>query len=323
MVRNFGRGIVAALLVAAGCEDTSMNLLQPPPSPAAGSGGSTMAGMAGRTLGGDGGSGGSAANAGNRSGGTGGFGAGQPCPPGAYPPGTPCCGDDSDCKGTGLPYCSYGRCVECTPERDNQPQRGCATNEVCDSNFNYCIPHCSTDDDCGDQGHCDPTREVCVQCTSNDHCKGTSSRRKVCQTQSGTCVECTASSDCDPARHICGMSPGIFYQCVECTSSADCNADPLRNLCSTSDSTDPLHNQCVECTRDNDKACEDKCQLCYEASGRCVDCVLSSDCKDPSAPVCRPDGRCDACVTDQECGGGQYGPCKGGRCLGRPQDPQP
>ena len=337
MVRNFGRGIVVALLFAAGCEDTRMDLLPPPPPEAAGKAGSAMAGMAGHTPAGDGGTGGMGANGGSGAVGAGGFGAtggtgtGVPCQPGTYPPGTRCCNKESDCSND-LPFCSYGRCVECVVERD-EPQRGCAPNELCDPNINICIPPCTSDDDCG-EGHCDQDRNVCVQCTDDNHCKN-NGKRSHCATQYGFCVECTESPDCsDDEKHpICSG-----FRCVECSSSSECTKDPGRTACSLSEQ---LPNVCVECTRNDDKACEEMGQVCNEIFASCVDCVssqhcakptpicrqdnhcveclVSDHCTDATAPVCRPDGRCYPCSSNQECAPGT---CEDdGSCTPSSQNP--
>ena len=324
MMRNFGRGVVVALLLSAGCEDTRMDLLPPPPPAAAGTAGGAMAGMAGNTLGGDGGAGGLAGRAaiggtgGRGASGGGGFGAvagtsdGVPCAPGTYPPGTHCCKENPDCS-PDVPFCSYGRCVECLPEQFDQPQDGCTGDNICDPTVNVCIPPCTTNDDCGSQGFCDHERNLCVQCTVDDHCKN-NRLSKHCQTQFGICVECTASSQCDQEHPICGTSGVAWSSCVECTSSKDCTKDPTWGVCSFSDQ---LPNVCVQCTRSEDKVCEDKGQTCNEAVGSCVDCVTSQQCKYPT-PFCRQDNRCVECLSVEHCTDKEAPFCRDGQCDAQP-----
>lgn len=67
---------------------------------------------------------------------------------------------------------------------------------------------------------CDVPRNVCVVCTSDRGCSGST---PVCDTSqpSGACVECTPTTGCSGANPFCLVDVRGRH-CVECRTSADC-----------------------------------------------------------------------------------------------------
>ena len=58
---------------------------------------------------------------------------------------------------------------------------------------------------------------------------------------------------------------------------------------------------CVECTNDDTSGCKAQGKVCSSAgTNTCVECNESSDCRDPSRPVCN-DHACEPCTQDSEC----------------------
>lgn len=72
---------------------------------------------------------------------------------------------------------------------------------------------CSQDSECSN-GVCDPVRDKCVRCYSNQHCSG---MRGVCYRYD--CVECNDDEDCPGRRPAC-----VQRTCVECTQDFQCEA---------------------------------------------------------------------------------------------------
>lgn len=239
MVRSLGRTLFAAVLVAVGCRDMSMDLFPPPPPAGAGTGaesgtGDDMppgdgGGSAGR--GGTGGAGGANASGASGSAGTGGinFGgsagctAGSNCPPSCQPgtPGCPCV-THSDCSKVGLQFCSFGRCVQCLPANDcDSTSCGCDKNQTCADGLNYCVPRCDNDSDCktDERPYCDYVRNLCIECKGDDDCHDPN--RRHCYENWGFCVECVTSNNCDDEnKPVCSYD----LTCQRCWTDSDCGS---------------------------------------------------------------------------------------------------
>lgn len=132
----------------------------------------------------------------------------------------------------------------------------------------------------------------------------------VCETLSGACVECTATKPgactaqgkaCDPALN----------KCVSCLT--DNNGPPLSaGECPT---TEPfcinpgVSSTCVQCKAGGVALCTGLGQVCDVPNNKCVDCLVSADCKTATNPIC--DTATNTCV-----------PCAGDRLTGAaPQCP--
>jgi hypothetical protein len=83
---------------------------------------------------------------------------------------------------------------------------------------------------------------------------------------------CMTSDECDDSRPICAA--GV---CRKCTSSLD-------------------NDQCV--------AHKPNTPRCDVPSGRCVQCVKSEDCTDPTTPICTGEFICRKCAKHDECASG-------------------
>lgn len=131
---------------------------------------------------------------------------------------------------------------------------------------------CQSDKECRVvDGLCDPDRNVCVECLTENDC-GTN---EACL--SGICTaytSCKSSRDC-PLDEVCDTT---LERCVDCVGNNDCAEDQacVLNRCET------------KCTSDKDCRNEDK--VCSLTSGTCQDCVSPADCEDDE--ICSPEGLC-------------------------------
>ncbi len=158
-------------------------------------------------------------------------------------------------------------------------------------------PECTTDGDCGFNGHCDPQSLTCVDCYDDTHCAG----QRVCDLTHGhvcrfpcTNGQCGLVGVCDPVEDVC----------VQCLADTDCGPG---QICDASSAT------CVQCAGDADCTLNPEHHLCNVAAGGvCTGCISDGDCA--SAEVCNPLGGgtclpplgrelCDPCATDEQCGG--------------------
>jgi Cys-rich repeat protein len=168
-----------------------------------------------------------------------------------------------------------GRCIECEPD-PGDPAGG-------DSDCQLANP----------RRHCEPTKNVCVQCLVDGDCQSGQS----CDLRTNQCVQCLRNTDCpgaqvcDPAQLLC--VPG----CVGGVGEDNCPPD--RKVCDTRATGENPRGQCVECLRDAD--CGGLGKVCDSASMRCIPgCTSDASC--PSAkPHCLagvgPRGTCAKCTT--------------------------
>lgn len=135
---------------------------------------------------------------------------------------------------------------------------------------------CEVDGGCGPGGVCHPEANVCVACTSDQHCAAPTPH---CDIQR------------DPADSVC----------VGCLGHPDCAG----GLC--------IDKRCVTCDVASDVGCEAPAAQCVEVPDggpRCVECSVDEDCQDPSKTVCDVStGQCVACTTDGR------GCAEGERCV--------
>ena len=142
------------------------------------------------------------------------------------------------------------------------------------------------------QGVCDPSKNICVGCVADGHCKagwcddGKCTIAKVC----GSDLDCKAQGKvCSPESEVC----------VDCLTNADCAATAR---CES--------RHCVQktaCTSSKD--CP---KICDKKAGVCAECATSADCS-PQA-YCNPFGQCAPGVcTVGKCVSTRYFQCKADR----------
>ena len=153
----------------------------------------------------------------------------------------------------------------------------------------------------------------CAKCTANTECAGHSdggTAAGVCDTTSGRCVACVKSSECtaEPTKPVC-----VGNLCVGCKSA--------ESECRTKNSGAPVCDQtsgkCVAClTNDHCTGGADGgadggsdggadggadggviAGFCYLATNQCVECLVHTDCKDPTRPICGSLHTCVGCNT--------------------------
>ncbi len=165
---------------------------------------------------------------------------------------------------------------------------------------------CGSDNDCVASGTmCLAFR--CAKCTGNSDCTGRGDGGvggNVCDPTSGRCVACVQSSDCaaDPTKPVCAAN-----QCVACKSAeSECR---IKN--SSAPVCDSTSGKCVGClTNDNcgggsgggvDAGADGGVDggvaagFCYLATNQCVECLVHTDCKDPTRPICGSLHTCVGC----------------------------
>ena len=231
-----------------------------------------------------------------------------------------CIDDDADCamQSVTRPYCSplAKQCVQCT--QDSHCPNGvcsfdntcveCMSNRQCAGRgsyvefvcslyasppkYRYTCGECAVSTDCPYQMTCAENR-TCT-CSSDAQCGGDA---PVCY--EGRCQGCPG--DGQPGDSFCfnnglGANCTIVngterYQCSECMDSSSC----------------PFGMQCVNrtctCTRNSQCSGPDNqlANLCSPFTNRCVQCIDSGDCIDPSKSYC-VNGTCEECTgSDSSC----------------------
>lgn len=101
----------------------------------------------------------------------------------------------------------------------------------------------------------------------------------ICNESTGECVGCLATSDCTGANASRCDSENM--SCVPCEVNADCSHIEGKGVCD-----DGL---CVECTAQDNSACEGGTKVCDSTSRECTD-------RDPHSKQA-----CEACVADLDC----------------------
>ena len=146
-----------------------------------------------------------------------------------------------------------------------------------------------------------------------------------CGTAAPPCTPCTAApSSCTGATPVCASDQEDFKlgQCVACADSSACSAKAP--VCDKSRAA--TDDTCRGCTSNAD--CGTAAPTCQVATGKCIECLTSSDCKAPAAcdtsanvcvecttnaqcanpaPACGQNRKCDACRTSADCAGNTAG----------------
>ncbi len=183
----------------------------------------------------------------------------------------------------------------------------CESDAECDAATPFCLNpgpasrcvECLTDADCPDDGVC--VENACVECTEDADCDdGDECTTDACTdaTCSNTDFECAEGEVCDPATGCVAVECSADEDCVDGTF---CEPEVCVNsLCE--DGADP---------------CPD--QICVEADGACVDCLIDEDCEDDE--FCADDGTCQlaptGCETDEDCTDDALSVCdtESGECV--------
>jgi hypothetical protein len=217
------------------------------------------------------------------------------------------------------PVCAVNQCVACTGNSQCSGRSdGGVSAAICDDTTGRCVA-CVKSSECT----ADPTKPVCaanqcVACTGNSQCSGRSDggvTAGVCDTVTGRCVACVRHSECaaDPAKPVC-----VANQCAPCQSAAS-PANECRARNSSAPVCDQNSGKCVGClTNDHctgspdggvdggEDGGEDSgtsggadggvvAGFCYLATNQCVECLVHTDCKDASRPICGSAHTCVGC----------------------------
>jgi len=210
----------------ASCEAQELELVPEEPSTldettdAGATGGTATVATGGKTSsGGRLASGGSIAMSGGRSG------AGGGPQMGGMSPGTggvrATCQRDRDCGGG---YCENSQCMDC------RLNVGCKEQTACNIINGRCEPYCSDRSDCENSPagkECDVTRHLCVECTTNQHCDGFSTKHQ-CAKFFGLCAECIDPDDCGPGNRCNEFGD---CKCVDDSGCAPDRCDPTTREC--------------------------------------------------------------------------------------------
>ena len=193
------------------------------------------------------------------------------------------CLNNNDCSADpNTPVCFENSCVGCEPEQDVRDCSATPAASRCDAAT--CVP-CLADEDCaGDerfdgadlpackQGEAGASN-VCVECTTNEHCPGES----VCNAATNLCVECTTNEHCpDPDASVCNVETNA---CQSCQTNDDCRGIAAGDVC--------FDESCVECTSEDDSACGGN--SCDPVAFSCTNTERGS------VQLCEP------CKADSEC----------------------
>lgn len=202
------------------------------------------------------------------------------------------CIGDAEC-GAGAPYCVVGQCVQCSANAQ------CGAGQACYPREHECKAACATNSDCpGEAPLCDPTG-TCVGCTENSDCPAD---KPICDPVSRQCGDCSVNDHCGATEPICNQQEG---KCEECLIDIHCSNG---QLCGTDHK---CHNAC---SSDADCADDGK-PHCNIEKNECVECLASTDCPDPTAPICADNKHCVGCVTSADCGDLTAPVCDGGECV--------
>lgn len=59
--------------------------------------------------------------------------------------------------------------------------------------------------------------------------------------------------------------------------------------------------------------CTNRRPICDPSTNQCVQCLIPTDCADPSQPFCSTENRCEQCLVDTDCPAGNH--CVGNECA--------
>jgi len=157
---------------------------------------------------------------------------------------------------------------------------------ICEVTLNQCVA-CVKDTPCPTGTVCDKGRYVCVGCIVKTDCSGAT---PTCDTETNTCVECTQNPDCPTNKPRCKTAfAGDAGDASDASDASDAG-----------DTSGKL-NVCVECELSTD--CKEATRpVCNATANACVGCVASTDCKDASKPQCNTATQtCVACLSNTDC----------------------
>ena len=216
--------------------------------------------------------------------------------------------DNGMCKLSDTLDCCGKECKNCRDEYQNMKKGSCDANKsecsLIECNDGYmlndtktkCVAiECSSDMECGNSGVC---KDGKCQCGDILGCSG---NKPICK--NGSCVACTSLNleQCSSVAHaltICKDDNTCSYQCN--TGYYDNN----QNGCS--------ENTTQNCGKSGAK-CEGNTKVCKTDEGKCVECLVSDNCKDirqGETPVCKTDeGKCVKCTSKSHCNTNGSGVC--------------
>ena len=132
--------------------------------------------------------------------------------------------------------------------------------------------------------HCDSTSGACVACTTDSHCAAPTPR---CDTALHRCVGCGTRGDC--------ASEQVCEQKVCVPSCQDGGTCPGNSSCHSESQI------CKECQAHSDCKNSDKSRVCQVSTGRCVECLVDTDCAVGHPRCDLISGRCVRCLVSSDC----------------------
>ncbi|KAL4472694.1 hypothetical protein ABPG74_018643 [Tetrahymena malaccensis] len=228
--------------------------------------------------------------------------------------------DPKACKSCAFNYIMQNNlCVPCDKSchgcKDNQKKCiQCNIGYMFDSNNQYCVPKCRTDEFEDRSGNCQQCQSPCATCKGNKkYCSSCiagytyDSYYKSCQVTRNICHEsCAQCNRYDDPNSCTSCNNGMYLQlgrCQYCSEKCQtCDRDA--EICTSCKKNEFLqNNQCLKC--------HSSCLTCQGISTNCTSCEFNFS-KDPktglcvnSIPACKSDEYLDRDYKCQKC----HSPC--------------
>ena len=238
------------------------------------------------------------------------------------------CNTSADCKDSSKPKCenhsckacqggtvydaSSDSCVECTSDTQ------CTNSQTpkCDTNTNKCIA-CPVQTPVYDGTNCvkcynDGNKVIgCIKgqkCVDND-CQDVYE----CSTNNGTTTVTLNGGTNQEKTDICTNSKLTTYSC----KSDDKTIHEEETTCEFGCASDNKSCKKHQCDVNDNSNCQGDTPVCDTEHKSCVECLVNSDCKNATKPVCNSNHTCEACSNNQVYNGTKCVECiNDENCLG-------
>jgi hypothetical protein len=200
------------------------------------------------------------------------------------------CKANADCKDPAKPICTEsGSCAECAANTDcKDPVKNTCAAGTCVEAGNCCEATMDV------PGCSDSALQKCV-CDKDPYCCNTEwdelCVQQVAAEGCGLCPgQCKDAADCkDAAKPICEN-----FACIaKCTKNDDCKS-------ATKDTCNVASGKCVECLASTD--CNDTKPVCDTTANTCGKCTANADCSGKAGkPLCLASGACGECKASADC----------------------
>ena len=238
------------------------------------------------------------------------------------------CNTSADCKDSSKPKCenhsckacqggtvydaSSDSCVECTSDTQ------CTNSQTpkCDTNTNKCMA-CPVQAPVYDGTNCvkcynDGNKVIgCIEgqkCVDND-CQDVYE----CSTNNGTTTVTLNGGTNQKKTDICTNSKLTTYSC----KSDDKTIHEEETTCEFGCASDNKSCKQHQCDVNDNSNCQGDTPVCDTEHKSCVECLVKSDCKNATKPVCNSNHTCEACSNNQVYNGTKCVECTNDEnCLG-------